>query len=505
MAKRKKRNAITLVSLLLALVALIGVYIWYTNRDADSEKIEEVKEVTKPISLATLDIEQLSSLHYIGQDADMTLILEDGVWKSKEDPERPINQTNVTNMISIIDEISATRLVSEAPENLGDYGLVEPTAYLQATQVDGGTVTLQIGAEVGSGDGYYALVNEDNKVYLLEAIYGKDLNYTNLDMTAMEETPTITAEKIHYIKILKRDGEDFELKYDPDNEIDISGRDMFSWVILQPYAEGYTADGTRVSEIQPNYTNIKFISCVDYSGKDLSLYGLEDPMASVEVGYYETYTETLEKPEVNPDTGEEVTEKTYYDEKEYKIYIGNLDESGNYYVKKEGTNAVYTMEAKTVDTMLQVDAFSMVNPYVCIPNIDNVDQIIVEIEGKTYTMEIERTTKKNDAGEDETITTYLYNGNKVEEEIFKDVYQILITAKYDASIKEEVVTKGVDPFMTTSFHIIGDNESIVTASYLPYDDSFYAIETNDGTRFLADKRKIDTIAAAIVEFVGFDD
>ncbi|MHB8128851.1 MAG: DUF4340 domain-containing protein, partial [Mobilitalea sp.] len=307
MAKRKKRNAITLVSLLLALVVLIGVYIWYVNQDVVPEKTEQVAQT---ISLATLDTKQLSSLHYMGDDVDMNLVFEGEVWKSVEEPERPINQIYVTNMIGVIDEISATRLVNEAPEDLDDYGLTKPAAYLQAKQADGVTVTLQIGDEVSTGSGYYALVNADNKVYLLDTTYGSGLVYTNVDLTEVEESPVITAENIHHIDIMNRDGDDFEIKYDPDNKLDNSGSGMFSWVILKPYEEGFTADGSKVSELEANYTSFDFISCVDYSGKDLSLYGLEDPMASVYIGYYETYTEALDKPEVNPETGEEVTEKT---------------------------------------------------------------------------------------------------------------------------------------------------------------------------------------------------
>ncbi|MHB8130737.1 MAG: hypothetical protein ACYDEX_17230, partial [Mobilitalea sp.] len=193
---------------------------------------------------------------------------------------------------------------------------------------------------------------------------------------------------------------------------------------------------------------------------------------------------------------------TYYDEKEYKVYIGNQDLSGNYYVMREGSNAVYTMAAETVDTMLQVDAFSVVNPYVSIPSIDTVDQIVIEIEDTNYTMEIKRKTVKNDAGEEEVQATYYYNGKEVEEEVFKDVYQIIITAKYDAEIKKDIVTDGVKPYMTISFHLIGDNGSVITSSYLPHDDSFYAIETNNGARFFADRRKIEKIAAAVIDFKG---
>ncbi|MDF2944816.1 MAG: hypothetical protein K0S01_3674 [Herbinix sp.] len=497
MAKRKKRNAITLVSLLLALAALIVVYLWYINREVASE---DAQDKAQTISVATMKKDQLSSIHYIAKDADLTLVLKDAEWKSQEEPDRPINQTNVTSMINLIDDISATRMVNEAPENLADYGLSEPVAYLQATQTDGVTVTLQIGAEVAGGDGYYALVNEDKKVYLLDTTYGSGLQYSNSDMTAVEEAPEITGENIHHIDIEKRDGEDFELLNNSENGLASNGSGIYTWVILKPYEEGLTADDSKVSELQKNYTTFDFVACVDYNGKDLSLYGLEDPMASIYVGYYETDTKTLEEPEVNPDTGEKVTEKTIRNEKEYMIYVGNQDEDGNYYVRKDGSKAVYIMKADSIDKMLQVDAFSIINPFVCIPNIDNVDKIAITIEGTTYNMELKRTTGKNDAGDEESNTTYYYNGKEVGEDVFKKVYQIMIAAKYDAEIKEAIATDGEDPYMTISYHTTGDKEKTLSASYLPYDDSFYIVKTVDGARFFADKRKIDDIAKAVIEF-----
>jgi hypothetical protein len=497
MTKRKKRNAVTLVSLLLALGVLIGLYVWYNNRDVKSE---ETEDDTQTIALGTLDTEQISTLHFIGSDVDMTLALEDGIWKSKEEPDRPIKQDNVTSLINKIKDISAKRIVTETADNLADFGLDKPAYYLQATKKDGGTVTLQIGNEIPTGGGYYALVNEDKKVYLLDTTYGTGLQFSNADMTEVADGPSITAENIYHVDIMNRDGEDYELKVNQDGGLDNSGSDMYSWEILKPYGKGFTADTSKVSELMANYTTFDFNSCVDYKGEALSQYGLDDPAASVYIGYYETSTEKLDKPEVNPDTGEEVTEKTVNTEKEFKIFIGKEDGSGNRYVRKDGTNEVYTMNAETIDKMLTIDTFSIINPYVAIPNLEAVDKITADIGGETYTMEIKRSSKKNDDGEEETQATYYYNGKEVEEELFKSVYQKLIGVRYDADSKEAVTSGKDNPVMTISYHIQGDNETTITISYLPYDDSFYIADKGTGVNFFVDKRTIDDLAETVKTF-----
>ena len=43
----------------------------------------------------------------------MILILEDDTWVTEADKERPIKQNYVDNMISIIDEVKAERIVDE--------------------------------------------------------------------------------------------------------------------------------------------------------------------------------------------------------------------------------------------------------------------------------------------------------------------------------------------------------------------------------------------------------
>ncbi len=496
MAKRKKRNAVTLLSLLLLLAALIGVYYWYGGKQAVTE---DTGEDTDTIDLGKIDKEQLSSLHYVYDDADLTLVKDGDVWKSQAEPDRPIDQDHVSSMIGMIDDLSATRLITEAPENLADYGLDQPTSYLQGKLNDGTTVTLQVGDKVSTGDGFYALVNEDKKVYLIESFIGNGLQYTNLEMTAVPETLSIEAANINHISIDKRDGEDFELLYDDSgHRFDNSGSKLNSWYILKPYKEGYTADSSKVSTLQSNYTSFDYISCVDYSGTDLGKYGLDTPMAAIGLDYTVSRTEKLDTPEKDPATGNEITEKTVYDPKEYTLLIGNTDAQEDYYVKIDGSSAVYTMDADAINKMLTVDPFSIINPFVNIPNIDNVDKIDAGINGTTYTMTLQRTTSKNDKGEDEIKTAYTYNGSNVEEDVFKKLYQTIISVKFDAQIKEKVSTPQVDPYLTLTYYL--NDNTTVTASYLPYNDSFYIIDTNGETRFFADKRLVEDIVKAVTEF-----
>ena len=144
------------------------------------------------------------------------------------------------------------------------------------------------------------------------------------------------------------------------------------------------------------YSSFNFSACIDYNAEDFAQYGLEDPKASIFIEYYEERNEKLDEPETDPDTGEEITSRTVIDEKSFKLYIGEKNEDGDYYVRKEGDNAVYTMKAANLESKLEADAFGMLSKFVNIYNIETINSIDIDINGVLYNMKIERDKIIND-------------------------------------------------------------------------------------------------------------
>lgn len=501
MAKRKKKNQITLISLLLALVLLTGFYIWYLNRDklgADNTRDESLPSEEDSLVIAKMDIDQVHTIQYKNETADMTFVLEEDIWRLESDKSRAINQDYVRNMLSLIDVIKADRLVQEDPEDIEQYGLEKPYASLKAEQADGKNISLCLGNEVLGGQGYYGMILGNNSVYILPKIYKTHLSHSSIEMTYVEEGPDINSNNIYHIEVLQKDGEDFELIYDPDSTYHKVGTPMLAWAILKPYEDVYSADSAKVSDLLPNYDSFDFVACIEYETEELDKYGLEEPSASILVDYYEQYQVPLEEAYTDSDSGEKITEETITEEKSFKIFVGNKNDDGDYYVKKAGDKAVYTMKADDVDTMLNIDTFNIFSPFISIHNIDTVERIDIDISGKAYTMEIERETVTNDEGEEESKGSYYYNGNLVEEDVFKDVYQIMIGAKYDTRLKEEASVEGLDPALTITYYDnIGET---YTTRYYPYDESFYLVDNGSTIRFASDKRNIDRVIKAIEEF-----
>lgn len=504
MSKRKRKNRITLISLIGVLVVLLGFYIWYLNRDKLSKDSNNEKKEDSSLIMSAMDPDLIDTIHFKNENADMTFVLEDDTWVYTADKERPIRQNYIQNMINLVDEIKADRIVSEKPDDLDQYGLANPYAYIEATQSDGKTVALSIGDKVTGGDGYYAKIDGKDAVFIVPALYGTNLSYSDVSMTQIEHGPTITSNDIFHVEVLKKDGDDFELIYDPDSKYHTASTPLLSWAILKPYEEPYAADSSSVSEFLSNFSDFYFLSCIEYKTDDFAKYGLDDPAASIFLEYYEEHEEEISEPETDPNTGEEITTKTVKEEKNFKLYVGGKDEKGNYYVRKDGDNAVYTMSTGDVDGMLDIDVFSLMSKFVSIISIDTVDRIDIDISGRPYAMEIKREVTTDDNGNEETLETYYYNGKQVEEDVFKDVYQVMIGAKFDTQLKEEASVEGLTPVFTITYHI-KDSDTSYTSKYYPYDESFYLVDTGYPVRFTADKRKIDAIIKAIREFKKSED
>lgn len=486
----------------MVLAVLIVVYFAYNKNDTPKDTDDANTSLEDNIVVATIDTDEVNSIHYVGKDADIRLILENDIWISENDPLRPINQSYATNMINLVENVIARRIISEKGDDLSEYGLDNPSAYLRLTMNDGASLTLRIGDKSTGINGNYGMVNEDNKVYLLNPTYGSGLEYRDIDFTAIESKPEITGENIEHIQVINREGDDFELYLDKDNKYNFVNSSISNWVLTKPYDGVYIADTSKVTEIQEDYTDFSFQTCVDYIGDSLGKYGLEEPATSIYVQYLEAHTETLEEPEIDPSTGEEIEEKVTYENKEYTLYIGDKADESNYYVRREGSDYVYTMRASLVDQMINREAFEVLNPLILIPNIENVNSIDIEIERTAYRMEIKRTNTTNEEGEEELTELYYINNKELEEENFKKVYRDMISASYDAEIKEEIKPDNTKPYLTIKYNLkdVGNNSGKV--SFLPYDDSFYLVDTGNKIQFFADKRQIDSIAQAIKDLVG---
>ncbi|MFU0826387.1 MAG: DUF4340 domain-containing protein [Lachnoclostridium sp.] len=509
---KKKKQSLTLVLLLIALIVLIGACFWLLkyNEKKDSKKDESDSE-----TILKLDEDSIEKIYFKNKDTEMTLVKgDDDKWIYTDDKSFPVNQTYADNMSKAFTKLTSTRTLEEGVDNLSDFGLDDPAILVVVTDKDGNETKLCIGSEVPVTGGYYATVNDDGKVYVISSSVYDNFDHDKIEMTEVESLPTITSSNITHLLVEKKDEPNFEIQYDESDNANATSEfaGISNWTLKQPYKTPITAESSEVTTLLKNYSELSFTSCVDYNAKDLSKYGLDDPAARVYLEYYEIYTKESDSSEDDTkdstdttDTEDDTTRVDYT----LELLIGNKTEDGDYYAKTSDSNAVHIMSASTVENIINIDAFSIASHYLSLVKIDSVDKVDINVEGKTYTLSIDRTEKTSDEQTDESsddsdeqTETYYFNGKEVKESPFKKLYQTIITPTAEREIPEEYFNNNKEqaPYMTLTFYLT--NGDTVKISYKPYDDSYFVANTNGIEYFLTDLRQVKDITNALESFTG---
>ena len=74
---------------------------------------------------------------------------------------------NFYSIENSIETINYNLVVSKTPEDLAQYGLDNPLVSALITLDDGSKTQLNIGIKLPVADGYYAMINEDSAVYII--------------------------------------------------------------------------------------------------------------------------------------------------------------------------------------------------------------------------------------------------------------------------------------------------------------------------------------------------
>ena len=89
-------------------------------------------------------------------------------WQRTDDPDFPADQDALDSLVSQALSLTAVRTISD-PEGLSSYGLDDPTGVLTVSYGDGQTMTLTLGALDETGSAWYALLDEDPIIYLIQS------------------------------------------------------------------------------------------------------------------------------------------------------------------------------------------------------------------------------------------------------------------------------------------------------------------------------------------------
>lgn len=474
MTKGKKKQTRVLLLLSLCMICAIIVYVILLNKGSgDTTVVDDKLEDNSSLLIIDYSTDEINSITVTNQDGTMTYVAyEDGV-KNKDALDMPLNQGYGNNMFKGLSNMVAVSSLGEV-ESLSDYGLDNPTIQVTIVDKKDAKQTLLFGDEVPMEGGRYLLVEGEKEVFIVSESYYTYYNYSKLDMIQVTTLPTIPTEYITAVEISKEDEMLLSLSYDENIASDYSKANF--WTLKAKDRPTLAASVDEVQNLTANYASYNFINCVDYNATDLRQYGLHKP-TKLRVNYY-----NLENVE-----GKDEQVKV---ESTLELWIGD-EVDDKYYVKESSSNSVHTMSKSSVEKLLAFEYFTLINKFVSLVNIKDVEKIIITDESKIHEIDMIETTQIE--GTEEYQYTYKVNGNEIEEKTFKTFYQKLIGLKYDRDLVSKDTNSQLlgDEILSIIFYLRDGNE--LKVDYYDFDENYLKVMIKGIEYFLVDKREVNEL------------
>lgn len=296
--KQKKGMIIAIIILAVLIVLYFAVDMW--NKKAAEE--EEEKEAAETIHL--VDENNLTQLRYTDGESSMGFVKEGDTWYYESDGDISISQDVVGTIVSQITGLTAVREL-ENPDDIGDYGLDKP-AYTVTFTGENKSSAVYIGDV--AGENYYAMVEDDDKVYTISGELTGYLYFDLADLVQYDTVPSIESGNLKKVEVTETGVTNV---YEEDEEL---------------------------AELAGGFGTLTLTDCVNYnaSESDIASCGLDEAHRVKATAIYD--------------------DSTSGNEEAFTVYAGNLTEDGAYrYVTVEGSHMIYQVNKDIVANMLSTE------------------------------------------------------------------------------------------------------------------------------------------------------
>ena len=257
--------------LIVAAVVLAGLTgaLYWSNRHKPSDTTEASADVApKILAVKEADISRFDlkkdGAEQVGGERNSA-----GQWRITSPTSLPADQSAVSSLLGTFSSLSSERLVEEKASNLVPYGLNVPKLEIDLSEKDNKTQKLLLGDDTPAGNGIYAKLDGDPRVFTIPK-YDKTSIDKNANDLRDKRLLTVDSDKVRQIDLIAK-----------KQEIAF-GRNKDEWQIVNP--RPLRADGTAVDELVRALTDAKMELGASYDPKkDASLFSAAAPVATAKV------------------------------------------------------------------------------------------------------------------------------------------------------------------------------------------------------------------------------
>ena len=484
--KRAKKLYILLGVLVAVCAITFGVSRYQTRQEEIKNSGEVILEVpTDSVESLSWDVGDRSfSFHKETTEGDTD---SESIWIYDEDDVFPVDKTKINNLLSCFESLTAA-FVIENPEDLGQYGLTDPSCTINFS--DGETsYTVLLGdyspmdsqRYVSIGDGNVYLVSE-NPMEEFDVELSKMLD--DDDIPYLEEEGTTTS--------IRFSGEiNYEIAYEADSDNTYRADDVY---FTEQNGRQVPLDSTRVSDYLHEVSFVFPDEYVTYKAtdEDLAACGLDNPQLVIEADYNtededgNTVSNSFTM-SISRDPDELAKAQSSDAETTSEGEADTETEEITAYMRIGDSKIIYRLSGEDYETLMAAGYNDLRHTEVLPADFADIAQIDISLEGTDYTI-----TSEGDAEE----RTYFYEDEEVGSADLQSAMQTL-TAD---SFTDEQPTEKEEIHLT--LHLDLEGEPSAEIGLYRYDGS-YCLAVVDGTPMCLVQRSyvvdlIETVNAIVL-------
>lgn len=436
----KKQTAMLVVALVV-LGLLGGAYVWLKNKSEALPQEQEQEKQEVQWQTVFEETAQVTEISVTKPEASYGFVKEQDAWVMKNVPGARLKQANVDALALCASIVRASDAFLPT-EELSGYGLHQPIL-MEASFANGSSLKIQLGDSLASGGGYYALVNDQSDIYVLDAEIG-DMLWHNAIYYRETVMMNVSQNSFQSMDVFMDGGKRFSVEPIPENE---KGIRFSMWKIVSPVH--VNVDDTAFTKKVIGALNpIAASDFIDHPG-DMKNYGIGEKYVEASDG------------------------KTTV-----RIYFGDRTEKG-VYVWDGISPYLAIVKNFPFDTLDYRDVMDM---HVMLEFMEDVESIQVEYPDAIYNL-----TAK-DGG-------YFLDNAPIDDSVYKNLYQKIASLKYSDGPTDET------DFSERKLSITMTMKDGSTRYAHFYDDSAmkYYVETEGLSGCLIEKKIVDNFEGMLMQ------
>ena len=443
---RKYKNYILLG--ILIIVLLVGVFV-ITGINPETTENDDDYEMTEIYSVLSEDIVSVEIKNAYGE---YTVLNGDAV--TVKDKKADLDIEKLKYLFTEVSSLYASEIVSAENTDVNQFGFDNPEGIAVINLKNSEAVNVFIGIKTPTLSGRYLKIGNSDKVYIVSEnssdVFLRKLDYYRntvlfsmdiLNINALEFTKS--GRKVAFVR---------------NDETDLNRNTFASFNMVTPYS--WDADSAELEKIITLMNQLKIKEYVEDNPGNLSLYGLQSPLANIII--------------------------TNKDGSKNSLYIGKNKDS-DIYITANGKPNVYLIDGAGFE-FLGFEPNAFLQQFVSLRLIDQVAKF--KYTHNDINMEFE--IKKIDL---ETHDVKV-NGKMVDEKSFKELYTEIISMSTGGALCD--TPKG-NPILSYEFTYLNGETEIF--KFYKYDERKIAVVTEGATIFYVDssqfEKKVTTIDSII--------